>query len=145
MIVIIWLISSLILSKAFTGILLSSYFNSKSKPVVTTLQDIRDNENLLIFGSHDNLLISSRINKLDIDNILQRIKGTKVAKNYLELVENVLNGNCVLLPDSMQRKTLLELTKNHQEKIYLSDSKYLPNYGSFFVEKDQNITKIVYF
>ena len=73
MIIIIWLISSLILSKAFTGILLSSYFNITSKPVLTTLQDIRDNENLLIFGNHDNLLMWSKINKLNINDILRRI------------------------------------------------------------------------
>ena len=48
---IVWIYSSIIISKSFTGLLLNTFFKIKPIQLVNTLQDIRDNKNLKIMGT----------------------------------------------------------------------------------------------
>ena len=72
---IIWLFSSLILSKSLMGILLNSFFNIKYAPIVKTIEDIRCNKDIKLWGYYRHLSKASKENKLNINDILERIEN----------------------------------------------------------------------
>ena len=47
---VIWLFMSLVLNQSYTSLLLNTYFNVKTTPVVKSLDDIREHKELLISG-----------------------------------------------------------------------------------------------
>ena len=144
--IIIWLISSQILCQAFTGILLNSYFNIKSTPVVNTLQDIRDNKQLLIGGHFPYLQYISNISKFHIDDILARMQqDTKRLPRVRDSIEYIINGKGIVLYNTLVKRNYIEIVKFYKEKIYISENKYLPEIASFFIKRNQNFTKIVEF
>ena len=138
---IIWVISSLILSKSFTGLLLNSYFNIKYIPVVNTLQDIRNNKDVLIWANHGSISFNSKINHVDIDDIIERNKENKT--HSFKQIELIIKGNGVLLLSTSQRKAYIDRNKIYQDRLFISETKYLPNYVSFVVKRNQVFTEIV--
>ena len=141
----IWLMSSLILNKAFSGLLLNTFFLIESKPVVTTLQNIRDNQKLKVLGNQEQLSYLSSINRLDIDDLLLRMKENKTGLRPENMTQQVINGEAVVLHNSFQRKRFIEVTKSYHDKIFTSEVKYLPNYISFMVNRNKNFTKLIVF
>ena len=141
-IVIIWIISSLILGFAFKGLLLNTFFIIKSTPVVNTLEDIRKNKHLLINGQLDYLPYLARINKFTIEDIITRMKETK---NITNTIEKIINGEGIIISDSLNTKKFISSAKFYNDKISVSESKYLPDYLSFIVHKNRNFTKIIEF
>ena len=117
----------------------------KPTPEVTTLQDIRDKKDLLIWGDAHILSPASNISNLNITDITKRINQNKIPKMPHKMVEEAINGRAVLLLSSIQMKLFKEITKNHQEKIFVSDSKYLPNYGSYIIDKNKYFSTIIDF
>ena len=143
---IIWFFSSLILNLAFNGLLLNTYFFIKSKPVVNTLQDIRNNKQLLIDGHYEYLSYMSKINKFDIDDILERMNQDKIhLPNMTNTLEHIINGKGIGLSTTGYIKTLLNLARFYNEKLFVSENKYLPDYQMFFVFKYQKFTKLIEF
>ena len=143
---IIWVYSSFILSKSFSGLLLSTFFNMKSTPVVTTLQDIRDNSNIMPLANHGSISSLSRNHKFYIDDILIRIEEkSKFITSISKLVELVVNGQAVCLYNSIQRKRFIELASSYIDRIFVSDTKYFPSYATLLVRVNYDYTKIVEF
>ena len=59
--------------------------------MVNTLQDIRDNKQLLIDGHHQYLSYMAYINKLDIVDILARMKEDEIHfKNMKNTLEHII-------------------------------------------------------
>ena len=141
-----WLISSLILSKAFTCLLLDSFFYTKVIPIVRTLQDIQENKQLLIGGDYHSLSILTNIVKFDIKDLLARMNENKYpSSNIRKMIELIINGKGVVLFNTFIRRTFIDLAKFYNDKIYISDHKYLPDYTSFLVYKEQQSSKIIEF
>ena len=84
------------MSKAFTGLLLNTFFFMKNIPIVKTLQDIRENKNLLITGNSLTLSAISKFNKVDINDIITRIKENNYSQSPIrKVIELVINGGGV--------------------------------------------------
>ena len=142
---IIWLFSALIISNSFTGLLLSTFFNVKSTPVVTTLQDIRDNPHIIPIGHHHSLLRLSSYHKFNLDDILIRMKENTKILTIQNLFQLIVNGQAVGLYNSIQMNMFIEIASRYIDRIIVSDSKYLPNYTIFSVKINYEFTKIVEF
>ena len=82
-VLILWLLNALVLSKSFTGVLLESFFKVKTVPIVSSLQDIRDNKRLMIGGHHLYLSMFSKSYKYNLSDIIKRVDQDK---------DNALNG-----------------------------------------------------
>ena len=140
----IWLFSSLILSKSFNGILLNSYFNVKYEPIVKTLEDIRDNKNIILSGNYHHLSKRSKENHFNINDILERIVNNKdIFPNNPDNIELVVKGEIVLFSNSIQRRTFMDVYDSYKDRIYISSTKYLPNYSVYAVHKNREYSKII--
>ena len=142
---VIWLLASVVISYAFTGMLLNTFFNKKFIPIIDNIQDIRDNQQLLIWGFHDTLSKISKIHKLHIDDILERMKRNKIIFEFKNLIEYVINGEGILLYDSKQRKIFMDLTMNFNDKLAVSSQKYFPDFCAFKVDRNKTFSKIIQF
>ena len=143
-ILVIWLLASVVISYAFTGMLLNTFFNKKFIPIIDNIQDIRDNQQLLIWGFHDTLSKISKIHKLHIDDILERMKRNKIIFEFKNLIEYVINGQGVVLHHSVGRKLFMEMTINYHDKLAIS-CKYLPDFSAFLVDRNKSFTNIILF
>ena len=78
--IVVWLQSASILTKAFTGILLNSYFNVKTIPIVNTLDELYTKTNLDIVC---NMHIFDRIpeNSEYTDEMLTELKSRSIEYN----------------------------------------------------------------
>ena len=105
--------------------------------MVNTLQDIRDNKKLPLMGLPPNLLQLSTEN-LNFTDIIERIEKT-IPHYYTvkQLIEDVVTGNLVLLYNSFYVKTMTFYARFYQDALFVSDSKYIPDYSALFVRKDQ--------
>ena len=146
MLEIVWIFSALILTNSFTGLLLSTFFNIKSTPVVNTLQDIRDNSLIMIQADYQTISRISNDHDFYMDDLLIRIKEKM---NFLttmqKVVELVINGQAVCLHNSLQRKFFIDIASSYIDRILVSDTKYLPGYILFVVRLNNEYTKIVEF
>ena len=76
LLIVIWSQSASILTKAFTGLLLNTYFNQKFIPIVETIQDIYSNKEISIAA--DSEIFKGYSRRIDVSNemktdILSRI------------------------------------------------------------------------
>ena len=71
---VIWLLVSLVLNQSYTSLLLNTYFNVKTTPVVQNLEDIRNNKDLLIVGIPEYLSRVSIDFNFKINDLLERIE-----------------------------------------------------------------------
>ena len=143
---VIFLISSEVLSKAFTCLLLKTFFNMDFTPVVNSLQDIRDNKELLIGGNYRYISHIANVSNFDINDILARMnENLRYISGFGNIIEHIINGKGVLLYHTMMRKAIIDLAKFYNDKIYVSDHKYLPDFTSFLVHRERNSSKIIEF
>ena len=145
--VVIWLISSLILSLAFNGLLLNTFFFTKYTPVVNTLQDIRDNKHLYIDGHYQQLSDTGLMNNFPIDDIIARMKKDKYEyfHNITKSIELIINGKGVAFFTTIFRRIFMSLAGFYNDRIIVSENKYLPDYLSFFVLRSQKFSKLMVF
>ena len=106
----VWLQSASILSKAFTGLLLNTYFNVMWVPIVNDLQDIIDNKDINIAGEENLLkwfLVNYQYDQHAINGFLARVDRYQEQVNYRErfhldymiydpLLNDIINGKTVL-------------------------------------------------
>ena len=145
--VIIWYMSSQVLSLSFNGLLLNTFFNIKSIPVGNTLEDIRNNTELLIGGLQVYYLqwISS-IRKFYISDIIERLDNDEeFFSNIRKGIENVINGKGVIILSSLYMKWVTHLARFYDNLLFISETKYLPDYISFVVHRHRNFTKFMKF
>ena len=145
MLSIIWLFSSLILSKSFNGLLLNSFFNIKFSPVVNTLEDIRNDKKITIYGIRKELSTITKTLHFDIDHILKRIPKIEENFNLTNSIELVAQEKAVMLINSLTKRTCMEIFDFYKERIHVSDKKYLPNFAIFIVHKKREYTKIIHY
>ena len=147
LLIVIWSQSASILTKAFTGLLLNTYFNQKLIPIVETLEDIYLNKEISIASNSSEFEeFSQRIdesNELKSD-ILARMIEFEKKFNYSELnadklkekfLRKLINGEIVIMTGS---KIVQEFEAGwEQEKSYfqISSHKYSPNYSYYLVSK----------
>ena len=114
--------------------------------MVNTLEDIRNNTELLIGGPTYYLTWISSIRKFSISDILTRLMNDK--KYFPDIpksIENVINGKGVILFSTLYMKMFRHLASFYDNLMILSETKYLPDYISFVVHRHRNFTKFMKF
>ena len=147
MLVTLWIILCLVLSYAFTGLLLNTFFRLKPSPVVNTLQDIRDNKQLLIMGDAYSLSYIYQNNNFDISDIIERIEQSDhfYNTNRRSKLFDVVNGITVLVYNTFRTSQINYGARFYQDRLFISPSKYFPDYMTFFILKNEPYTKMIEF
>ena len=138
LLIFVWLQSASILSKAFTGLLLNTYFNVKSVPIVNDFQDIIDNKDINIACDENLLMWFLTLYKYGNDTI-QRLKARvdRYQKQvnyrvryhldnmiYDPLLDHVINGKTVLLAFTHMKDIYMDHYKSYQDDIAIGEGKY---------------------
>ena len=151
-IILTWLFMASFITRSFSSLLLKTYFNIKSMPVVNTLQDVADNE-------HANIITDARtIAKLLISNhtqqfhvVLKQIfyRHFKYAKivdkgininNYNDLynfyiLENIIKGKVIIVINDFIAGRFQGLFVIYNDKFTISKYKYFQNYWFYIIPK----------
>ena len=153
--IVIWSQSASILTKTFTGLLLKTYFNRKTVPLVETFQDIYLNKEISIAAS--SYLFKSLKTRLKEpaelkSDILTRIIEFETIFKYSQFnsdaftkffFRKLIEGETVILLSSK----IVRLFESHwkQEKKYfqVSGYKYSPNYLNYLVAKINPIARLL--
>ena len=146
MVFVIWLMASFVLNKSFTSILLHTYFNVKTTPVVKSLEDVRKRKELSIYGivqyftrNLENFKFADllkRIEKVD-DNFQDPITSQKIA-------QKVINSELIFIGSSFQREYFLSQNKYYNDKIVIAN-KYYQHIMIFHVEKQKPFSNEVHY
>ena len=149
LLILIWIISSAIVVKAFTINLLKSYFNVKSVPIVNSLDDIYNNKELILYSElnsirklnnsfeFDSRKIQDLLNRSIIDNIQSNQPGQFLSK--------VINGKIVILRNTLIIEQITEIWKKWQKLFAVLQNKYLNGLVSFFVKKHIKYSSLAIF
>ena len=137
---VVWLQSASILSKAFTGILLNTYFNIKTFPIVDNIHDIFASKDISIAIGNDWFYSHS----LPSFNRSEQKLIRKHIKKYINVLDeqvlvDVIMGRTVIMCTSTKRDEFYLKYRLYQDKFAFSKKKYVKNYASY------NIRKRLYF
>ena len=146
----IWILSSTILAKCFTSLLLNTYFIRKPSLTVETLEDIVSNPGLSVSGKRS--LIQIKSFKPEIYDILN--KRLKEYESGLG-IDSGSNPNAVLgkrvIQDVLNRKTVLMLTnydtiiiKNFHPRLMESQHKAITTFEFSYISKHHKYYTKIY-
>ena len=153
---ILWIQSASILIKAFSGVLLNNYFNTKTFPMVDEFQDIIDNKKMLVvmdpsvlvnFGNQN----KKSVNKLNLDEISKRTKLFKkmnndtydVAWRNPEVHDLVIYGKAVIIFHTTTRKEFFQTYPHLKDRVGVAPVKYLHEKLCYSVNKKNIVAKEV--
>ena len=149
LLILIWIISSVIVVKAFTGNLLKSYFNVKSVPIVNSLDDIYNNKELILYSELNSIrklnnsygFDSNKVQDLLNRSIIDNIQSNQPS----QFLSRVINGKIVILRNSLIIEQITEVWKKWQKLFTVLQNKYLNSLANFFVKKHINYSSLAVF
>ena len=145
----VWLILSVILSNAFTGILLKTYFKIENVPIIKSLEDIDHNKDISVAGISQHLLNTAKLYNFDLDDIIKRVNNNPDnLPNPLvsvQVAEKVVNAKSTIILNSVQRSFYLDIMEKHRDRLYVSEYKYLPEYMALVINKNKEFVDILSF
>ena len=138
MLLFLWLLVSLVLISSFTSLLLNTYFNVKTTPIVKSLEDIREHKELLVSGIPRYLKKVINDYEINIGDLLERINEDKdnfpsTIPSY-KIAEKVINSRSVFIGSTHQRNVFLLLNKYYHDKFIVA-KKYYQQIMLFYVNK----------
>ena len=141
--------SSFVLNKCFTSILLNTYFNVKTTPVVQSLEDIVERKDLPISGVVQYLMLFKKnFNNLNVDSLIKRIeKDDDNFPNPIishKIAEKVIKSRSVLIASSFQREMFLIQNKYYHDKIVIAN-KYFQQIMVYHVKKQQPFSSEIHY
>lgn len=149
----IWLLISLILTKCFTSILLKTYFDPKCYLIVNSVDEILKTSELSIAGSESLIFINASKPKelsilmprvLKYENELKATnKGWRKLIGSELVMSRVVSGQTVLFLDSYAAAYTRRLYPN--SKLMSALDKYSPNYKALFISKQHFLYKRIAF
>ena len=129
MLMVIWLMASFVLNESFTSLLLHTYFNIKTKPVVESIEDIRKNRKLLISGHPYYLMvIMKNFKNFYIGDLLERLIEDK--DNFPDAIsspiiaQKVINSRSVFITSSFLGDLFLSQNKFYHYKLVIANKYY---------------------
>ena len=139
---VIWLQSASILSKAFSGLLLNTYFNVKSVPIVNSLEDIINNQDINVAinlsslkkNIQDTNLFDQKTEKHLYSRVSKYQDQVDYISNYYKfgfifvhdkLLEDVIMGKTVMIVHSLLRNRYFNYYKYYHDQIRVVEQKYL--------------------
>ena len=145
---VIWLLVTVVLNKSFTSLLLNTYYNDKSKPVVKSLEDIRKHKELLISGKEKYFMIMIKVFKFDIGDLYERLNQDK--DNFpdpiysYKIAEKVINSRSVFIGNSFHIENFLMQNKYYHDKFAIGN-RYFQQFMLFYVNKHLSFSNEVYY
>ena len=141
--------------REFNGVLLDSYVNFNSEPVVNSLQDVIDNKQLSIFAYLPNIEknIHFNLNPEAAESLIGRIKKFRNETNLTYpkdfkdegIFRQLIKGNLVIICISMARELYFERFRPWNKFFTLAREMYSANNANFRVPKDKPLTEILVF
>ena len=153
--IIIWSQSASILTKAFTGNLLNTYFNPKFQPIVETLEDIYQKKQIKIASDTNNTrkFLEKQSDSTDlIDNICDRVNHFIKKYEYNPfnfdfvneiLASKMIKGEIVILLNTNKCQFFVEYFSRENLNFQISDKKYGPNRFNYMILRTHPAAKIV--
>ena len=146
----IWIQSASILTKAFTGLLLNTYFRSDFGPIVSTLEDVYENRGLSLVsdeGMQSTWIKRSNIGQDKIDSLVYRMKneGFPLQMKNLSIVKSIFQGKSVMFTHSKNVDSFCNIYQDFSEMFYVSERKYLPSFQSLITRKNHFTTHNIRF
>ena len=151
---IVWLQSASILSKSFTGLLLNTYFNVKSVPIINELQDIIDNKHMMVAMDRTTLInfgnqYKKSVNKLNLNEISKRTKlfnqkyniTFKYVRDSPVVHELIIKGKVVIICHTTHRKEFFQKYPHLKDKVSVAPVKYLGEKLSYAISNKNLIAK----
>ena len=154
--IVIWLQSASILTKAFSGILLKSYFNLKPYPVVSTLEDLYDNKHLGIVAD---TRISDLLDVLEYPEEMKKYLNISILKLHKKLDElkidirfhfisteifnEMVNGKAVLLSFTNVVRGYQDQFSRWSKWFTVSEHRYLNSFDVFLVSKRHVLNQFI--
>ena len=151
----IWLQISSILTKAFTGLLLSTYSNIHYIPVADSLEQIYQDQSLEVYSyiseNADELKNIFKMDSKMIDNIIEREEQFRrkinikpvFTKNTPDIFEKIVTGQLVVICTTSTRKTFETKYIKWRKMLSVSDKKYR-YHMNFHRVKENKLTKPLY-
>jgi hypothetical protein len=149
----IWFISSTILSKSYSSLLLNVYFKPKSQQVVKTVEDIIANENLNLLGSVSLLLLQAiKPNEYEIlskrainyeNEVKQQIIKNKWTYYEARLLKDIINGKTVFFGNTYDSFKIL--SQYPDSGLIAAEDKYAPNFVTNYMSKNHSYHQIISF
>lgn len=151
---VIWCQSASILTKAFTGVLLNTYFNVRSGPIVDTMEDIVRKPEMELISDFRRVWLARQ--QLDLpekmtQDIYERSLAFNRSRGYYDRVTfmeankvltGIIEGRSVLLANSEHRIQFSDKWPEFEHKIHISDKKYGPDFLAFILHKFHPIGNI---
>ena len=134
--------------RSFSSLLLNTYFNDKSTPVVKSLQDIRKHKELQISGNPYYFERIMKDLKIDVDELFVRLNENQ--DNFQDdsfsskIAEKVINSKSILIGNTFHRENFLLINKYYHEKLVITN-KYYPQIMMFYVNTQLPFSKEVQF
>lgn len=139
--VIIWLQSASILTKAFTELLLSTYLMVKTSPVVDNIEQIEADKRLLILYNQKMLVFQTENSRSDlIIRLKERIlrahneTGIDLIANSSKAITLIIEGKAVAVCSTSERIELEKLYHKWRSKWTTTNQKYLSELAFFLVK-----------
>ena len=149
--IIVWMFSALILTKAMTGLLLKTYSRVEFVPLIDDLGDITLKDDLWIASRHRNLSkfknIIDSYSTLTTDILVEKTKSyEKVHGNFMNeadtfkpaVMGDMIKGKSVIITDTNTVESLFYIYHDYKTMFTSSDNKYLSQAGYFVVKKSQD-------
>ena len=153
--IVIWLKSASIMTKAFTGLLLSTYSNSRYIAIADSLEEIYQDQtlevhsNLVFYGDN---LETLNMNPKIIENIVEREKNFREkykldafsTSTTGDIFEKIVTGKLVVICQTPGRIFFETKYKNWKNMLSVSKNKYWSTINFHVVPKYGPLTPITY-
>lgn len=125
----VWLLTTLVLSNAFKGLLLSSYVNVKYELAIKSIENLVNKPSVELFHDHSNKIINdmNAITTKEISILLERMqKNSAIGINWFDdrnEIAKLRNGQAVILCNSINCQQFI-MFNPHIQFVYTKDHLY---------------------
>ena len=159
LLLIIWIICSLILTKSFTGLLLKTYYKEEFVPLINNLDEINEYPELLIAGRLKTIRkFENSLEKypgFNINTTIKRILRYQFRNKKLfikevdtfspKIIEDMIMLKSVILADSESVESIFDIYRQYENQFIRCTQAYLSGMGFFLVRKNEYYSKLIKF
>ena len=145
----VWIQSASILTKAFTGVLLESYFSVKSVPIVNDLMDVHNNPELRVnaimsylsiidkYHEYYSLEHSTTQSLIVRGEAFQKETRFEITADLFDrsIFEQIVQGRMILIINSLSVESYRDNFKMWKDMFTIAETSYLPSYLIYAVNK----------
>ena len=153
-----WLLFTNIITKCFTSLLLTSYFRQISVPLIETLEQLVEQDDIFIAANENTLEFiddSEKFNKKQISLLYQKKRKYKMRLefdfNYIldifdkKIFNDMVNGLSVILLNGFDADVFKAQYISENDKYFISDTKYFHQFGTHWIHKNSSILAHLFF